>query len=240
VWVALAALVNTFRVGAAACAVALGSLWLAWVVLVPSFVSVAAAARHPVPPRAELIAASRRASPIPRAEIIPLIERYYAEHPGQRPPGLEVAKYNFPLYWTATQREAERRMAPVVARYDRARAAQQRLVDWLRVLSPAVVAQEAFNDLAGTGVARHHRFLAAVDEFHRAHRGFYEPRTFAQVRITSADYDRMPRFAFAEEPASAPVRRAAAGVVTLVASALLLGAAAFWRARRGGDATVGM
>ncbi|MGQ0541197.1 MAG: DUF3526 domain-containing protein, partial [Blastocatellia bacterium] len=90
-------------------------------------------------------------------------------------------------------------IAPVVERYDNALAAQQSFVQRVSVFSPALLTQETLNDLAGTGFSRHRRFYDQMLEFYRAHLDFYEAKSFSDTRLTSSDYDQMPRFVFHEE-----------------------------------------
>jgi ABC-2 type transport system permease protein len=197
-WFGIAALVNLYGSASATNAAALAAIWIALVLIVPTLVHLTATAARPVPSRLELIAASRDAQVRARRPV-ELLENYYAKHPERRPAGKDLRVYDFPFYYAAIQREIDRQIAPEVERYDRALEAQQDFVQTAGVLSPALLAQEIFNDLAGTGFNRYQAFYRQTLEFYNAHVEFYEAKSFSDTPLQSADYDRMPRFAFREE-----------------------------------------
>ena len=91
----------------------------------------------------------------------------------------------------------------------------------LKWLSPAVVAQEALNDIAGTSLARYQHFLAVVDRYHEEWRNFFIPMVSARATMTAADYDAIPRFEYQEESSGAILRRVSGGTVGLVIPILL-------------------
>lgn len=128
IWLALIALVNCSLKSSTHSAVLLGFLAVLWIMVLPALVGIAVSVRHPVPPRADLIGATRAADTRVRTQVVELLERYYAEHPGTRPEGLDPRVYNFPLYWTAIQSEVERQLSPVLASYEQALSRQERLV----------------------------------------------------------------------------------------------------------------
>jgi ABC-2 type transport system permease protein len=94
-------------------------------------------------------------------------------------------------------------LRPEEERFAAALAAQQRLVDRYLFLSPAVLAQQAAVEIAGSGLHRHRRYVAAVREFIPQWLAFLVPKVFAGHRMTLADFDAVPRFSFAEEGAGA-------------------------------------
>lgn len=214
VWLAVAALVNLYGKSSASNALTLAAVWIGLVMLAPTFINLAAQTVSPMPSRLELINFSRQVQEESR-QPVELLENYYREHPEARPPNKDLTKYDFPFYYTAIQREQQRRVAPVLARYDDALAAQQNFMRVAAVVSPPLVAQETLNDLAGTGYARHRRFIEQVHQYHQAHKDFFEPLVFRDARLTAADYDRMPRFAFREESNAALFTRIFVAVLFL-------------------------
>lgn len=214
-WLAIAALVNLYGASSASNAVTLAAVWIGFVMLCPTFINLAAGAIHPVPSRLELINVSRDVQEQTRVPV-QLLEAYYREHPEARPANKDLTKYDFPFYYTAIQREQHLRLAPLMQRYETALAAQQNLVRWASLLSPSLVAQESLNDLAGTGYARHRRFIEGVTAYHQAHRDFFEPRAFRDASLSSDDYNNMPRFTFAEETAATLATRIIAASLVLM------------------------
>jgi ABC-2 type transport system permease protein len=137
---------------------------------------------------------------------------------------------DFNLLRVAVNDEVERRVAPELGRFETQLERQQRLVGRLRFLSPAILAQEAMTDLAGTGTARHRHFLALVDDYHRQWRSFLIPRIFQ--RVTILDHQSLPRFRFQEESEGAVVARVAMNLGALALPAGVLAVVGSRRLRR--------
>lgn len=122
----------------------------------------------------------------------------------------------------AVQQEVDRRMQPVLKRYEGQLVRQQQAVERFRFLSPAIIMQEALNGIAGTGLERYRHFLALVDSYHKGWQNFFLPKIFQQTRMTEEDYAQLPRFVYREEPLDPAVRRIALGLVGLALSGALL------------------
>ena len=91
---------------------------------------------------------------------------------------------------------------------------QQRLVDRLRVVSPAILVQDSLADVAGTGAPRHQWFVQQVDAFHRGWRSFFNGRVAGRVRLD--DYQQVPQFTFVEEPIGAVLLRTGRSVASIL------------------------
>jgi ABC-2 type transport system permease protein len=109
---------------------------------------------------------------------------------------------------------------------------QQRLVDRFRLFSPAIVAQDALNDVAGTGAARYRHFVSLVKDYHAKWRALFAGMIVRKDRLSPASYDGFPRFMYQEEALGDVVRRAGTGGAILAAIALVLGALGIRRLRR--------
>jgi ABC-2 type transport system permease protein len=109
---------------------------------------------------------------------------------------------------------------PVIDRVDAQVRHQQAAIDWLKFLSPAILLQDAHNDISGTGAARHRVFLARVDCFHQRWRAFFTPLIFQKASFTT--FENVPRFTFQEEPTSAVVSRVLWSLLGLALPAALL------------------
>jgi ABC-2 type transport system permease protein len=115
----------------------------------------------------------------------------------------------------SVQDQVDRSLAPVLARYDDQLARQQAVVDRYRFFSPALLAQQALSDVAGTGAARYRHFRQVVADFHAEWQGFFIPRIFQQQLLTATDYQRLPRYAFPEEDPRAVAARVLVALVGL-------------------------
>jgi ABC-2 type transport system permease protein len=163
-----------------------------------------------------------------------LLSRYYEDHPELAPAGGASDPNEFFNRALAVQEETDRLRRPVMEHFDRQVAGQQSLVNRFRFISPAIVAQAALNDLAGTDAARYQHFHVLVSEFHQLWRNYFISRIREQqkVKLTSVDYDHFPAFAFREEPTRPVLLRALAGLLGLVAPAAAISAIGLFRLRR--------
>jgi ABC-2 type transport system permease protein len=85
---------------------------------------------------------------------------------------------DFNMVRVAVNSEVERRVGPVLDRYARQLSAQQGIVTRARFLSPAILMQDALNDIAGTGTARHREFVKQVEVYHQRWRDYFIPLVF--------------------------------------------------------------
>ncbi len=230
VWFGLVVLVASFGRSSSTNAMALAALWLAGVILVPSLLNMLATAVYPVPSRVEMIQAVREASDDASQQGSALLARYYEDHPELAVGGAEQAMNDFNVIRIAVGAEVEDRVRPVLDRYASQLAGQQRLVARLRVLSPAVLMQEALNDISGTGVPRHQHFMQQVADYHDRWRAYFVPLIVRQARLER--YDTLPVFSYADEPAGLVIARVRAAIALMMSIALVVGVIGVLRLRR--------
>jgi ABC-2 type transport system permease protein len=230
VWFAIALFVASRGLGSAANATVLASVWLVLVVILPAMFNLAATTFYPVPSRVELVQAVRVASDDANAEGARLLARYYDDHPELSTGDAAQAMTDFNVVRVAVNDEVERRVRPVVERHERQIAGQQALIDMLRFVSPAVLMQNALNDVAGTGLARHQAFMAQVDAYHRTWRAHFTPLVLARTPVL--DYRALPAFTYAEEATGRVGGRVALSLVGLLLPAVIIGSLAIGRLKR--------
>lgn len=230
VWFALALLVASFGRPSSTNAMALAALWLTFVILVPSILNMGATTLYPVPSRVEMIQAVREASDEANERGATLLARYYEDHPELAVGGADQAMTDFNIIRVAVTSDVEARVRPVLDRYERQIAAQRRVVSRLRLLSPAILMQDALNDISGTGTARHQHFFQQVAVFHEQWRNHFVPLIFRKATVDR--YAALPAFVFADEPVRTVAARVAAGIGLMLAPALVLGAIGLRRLRR--------
>jgi ABC-2 type transport system permease protein len=229
-WFSLAVLVASLGRASAANATILATLWLVLVVMLPSLFNLVATTMYPVPSRVEMIQAVRVASDEATGAGSTLLARYYEDHPELATGGAEQAMNDFNVIRVAVDDDVARRVRPVVARYEQQIDAQQRIMERLRFLSPAVLMQDALNDIAGTGTPRHRHFLDQVDHFHAQWRGFFVPLIVQKAQIAS--FDHVPRFTYREEATTDVARRILVGLLGLTAPAVCVAVLGLRRLRR--------
>lgn len=221
-WFGLAAWVNSAGWRSAVNALVIATAWLAWLIVIPSLIGLAATTLAPVPSRAQLVNEVREAANLTAPDFARLLTTYQEEHPDVAP--AVTSADSVAVRGLALQDETDRRIAPVLAAYRSARARQQRVVDPLRFLSPAILAYDAAGELAGTSTARYRRFAEQLDAYHGRWRDYFYPLARRHVPLTAADYDRAPRFVFEEErPVRVHARLLVAMTAIVVPGLLMLG-----------------
>jgi ABC-2 type transport system permease protein len=76
------------------------------------------------------------------------------------------------------------------------------------------------------------RYEAQTVAYHEAWKAFFFPRIDARDALTPPEFDRIPAFAWQEEPAGLMRGQAALAVLQLLVPSLLLFGLAAWRLRR--------
>ncbi len=202
-WWGVVALFIARARSSATTALALASAWLLLVIIVPWLLNLIASRLYPLPSRTDYILAMRSAVDVAEERRTELLARYLYDHPELAPKDTPVEQMHYSAMDIASGQEIEARVRPVREQFDRQLAAQQILIDRWQFLSPAILAQQAFNDLAGADRERHRAFLTQVEHYVGALRMFFEPRILSgQFRFEQ--FDAWPRYVWREPP---PARR---------------------------------
>jgi ABC-2 type transport system permease protein len=232
-WFSLAFVVNAVGRHSASNAVALVGFWLVFVVVTPPVLNLAIQTVYPVPSRVELIQAIRSAGEDATRKGSSLLARYLEDHPELAPGGgSSAATADFGTLLVALNDATEKSVQPVLARFEDQLSAQRRMAARLRYLSPAIVVQDALNDLAGSSTERHQMFLAQTAEYHRRWREFFIPRILRGEKLSATDVDRFPAFQFREEGVDAVLARCGVAFAGLAISVAAAAAAGMWAMRR--------
>ncbi|WP_406693958.1 DUF3526 domain-containing protein [Singulisphaera sp. Ch08] len=229
-WFALAVAINALGRSSATNALALAGTWFLLVAVVPAMASLLVRVTYPVPSRIELIQAVREASDQAKADGPKLNARFLEAHPELARGQAEASE--FAIQSLAVQEASEAGAAAVLNRFETQLGHQQRLVDRLRFLSPAIATLEALQDVAGTGSARYTHFAAQVDQFHGGWRDYFRPKILAGDLIRRDDLARIPTFSFREEPLGAVAARASIGLAGLLLPTLVVGSLGLTAMRR--------
>lgn len=231
-WLVLAIAVNAAGRSSAANAMTLSGLWLLFVAVIPPVVNAAAKEMYPVPSRVDLIQAIRAAGSESTKKGSQLLARYLEDHPELAARSADSSAADYGTLLVALNDATERQVQPVLDRFDQQMRSQQMLADRLRYLSPAIVTQSAYLDLAGSGERRHRHFLAQVDEYHRQWRAFFVPRILRKQLLAVNDLGRLPTFVYQAEATSAVMSRMPSLFAGLLLPVLAVAVAALRRLRR--------
>ncbi len=215
-WFSLAVFINSYGYSSATNAVAAAAVWLILVLVLPSLLNILVSVIYPVPPRTETISAIRGVNLDMRRDGKKLLAEHYQDHPELMPKEGEKAFEDFGLAFVHIQREQKKRVVEVEERFAEQVANQQNLVQKLGLISPSVIAQEAFNEIAGTGLNRYRHFRLQVKEFDRQWTDFFLPRIYKMDSLTAKDFESIPRFEYEEESFSTIGSRVGIGVLILL------------------------
>jgi ABC-2 type transport system permease protein len=225
-WTALAVLAVSFRRGSAFTALVLAAAWLILVVLIPWLINLAAATLHPLPSRTSYVLAVRAANEFvePEAKRYELLARYLGDHPELAPAAGASQAMHYTAANIAATQEVEARLRPVQARFDEQLARQQALVDASQWLSPAVLAQQGFVEIAGAGWPRHRWFLRLAEAYSDELRRYFNPLVLSG-RFEFRAFDDWPRFTWSEPAGETATRVSAAlaGLLLPAAAMMALG-----------------
>jgi ABC-2 type transport system permease protein len=222
-WFAVSLTVNALGARSAANAIVLVSVWVFLVLVVPSLLHLVASYMYSAPARMELIHAARRSSNEGEEEGKSLVTKYYAAHPefagGDKSPNYTDEGR---LYY-AVHAKITRDLEPLMSRFYTQLDRQQQLINRYCFVSPAIIAQEALNDLAGTGAARFALFRSQATALQSAFQSFFISPLFKGVRIASKDFDSLPRFNWREEETTDVTLRVASRLAALSVLCVLAG-----------------
>jgi ABC-2 type transport system permease protein len=236
-WLALVVAYGLFWLGlafaVAACgwrseanAAVLAGAWILLVLVVPGLLNIAVQVASPVPPRLEYVTTLRHTSNETSKASAELLARYYHEHPELAAAG---EQQGFLPRFYASQREVDRRLAPVMEELEDRLRAQQALVERWRFLSPAVVLKEALDDVAGSSPRRQWRYTEQAQEYLARWHQRLSPKIFLGAALGPEELGGLPRFSFEEEPLAVMGRRVVVGLAGLLLPAAAL---ALWGWRR--------
>lgn len=222
-WFGLAVLVNSYATSSATNALTLAGAWLGLVLVLPSVANLIATSVYPVPSRVEMVQAMRTAGKEAQTKGSVLLSKYMEDHPELLPAG-EKPQADFASLSYAVQIEVDKKVQPILDQFDNQVEQQQQFVDKFRYLSPAILAQSAINDLAGTSLGRYKHFSRQVDGFFEVWKAYFLPKVFQKTKLQSGDMSAFPSYRYEEESDADILGRV--GVVLL--GMLVLTSAVMW------------
>ena len=234
-WFALVVAVNAFGASSATNAMVLVIAWVLLVLVAPVLLNLAVTQASPAPSRTELATRQRIVTAEAMKRHADLMSTDY-RHVGRgavlvpRDGKIEIAGRLLGNY--LIEKDVDAAIKPELDRFDVQQAKQQVLLGRFSAVSPAAVAYEGMTALAGTGTRRQARFEAQTVAYHEAWKRFFFARIDARDALAPPDFDRIPAFAWQEEPASLVRGQAGWAVLQLLVPSLLLFGLAAWRLRR--------
>lgn len=224
-WFLAAFVVNLFGKSSGYNAVTLVSVWLTIVLLIPSVISQLSNSLYPVPSRINMIHQYRVVKAEADKNANEILKTYYRDHPELAPKDTtQENQYAWILSYFASSELVNKSVKPILDTYDEALSKQQTWVDQLRFLSPAILVQNSFNELAGTSTAHYSDFRNQVIAFADVWKGYFKPRMFANELMRAEQMKDLPKHTYA----TAQVKSHYASDLTALLFFVLLVAAISW------------
>lgn len=215
-WFALAVLVNALGHSSATNGIVLAGAWLAFVVVVPTLVSVGATTLYPAPSRMDFTTAAREAQTAAEFERMRALDAYYYDHLELVPDAADKAN-DFLTLAMANSAAVEKAVMPLYEEFQAQLNRQEAAVARFQYLSPTLMMQLALNEIAGTSADRYEHFMTQVFAFHKQWTEFFAGRFLKRTPLTTAEYDLFPKFTYVEEPAGAVMARLLPSLLGLLA-----------------------
>jgi ABC-2 type transport system permease protein len=194
-WFALAFLVNLLSNSSAKNAVSLLGLWVVFVLLVPSVLNQLGNTLYPMPPRTLMINEMRLQKAEATKQQDKILDNYLRDHP-EYAINDSTQSRSFWHGYMASQKLVKEALAPIVGSYEEQLSKQQ---DWTRKMqwiSPAIIAQESLNSLAGTSTQDYEAYRKQVVQFAELWRAHFMPFLFNNTLFTTNDHDALPQFQY--------------------------------------------
>lgn len=223
-WSVLVAAVAARARGADQSLLALAACWMLLVVVLPSAINTAVEMVFPVPQRILYVDQLRDATDEAKAEGSRMLANFLEDHPEMASRPVDPQDYHAQRF--VVQQQVEAAMAPLADEFRRRRDARHHSLQWLRFLSPAILAAEGLEEAAGTGEGRYRHFHQQVDAFHTEWRAFFEPHVLSREPFSA--HAQIPHFGYHEESTG----QVAGRLLPLLLGLGLMGALAGLAARR--------
>ena len=192
-WFILACLINLRGQSSANNAVWLIACWIILVLLIPSSLNQMANSLYPVPSRARLINELRVVNALAEEKADELLENFLRDHPELA--GFEGGSRGWQEYF-ASQDLIRKEIQPVLKDYEGKLQQQQQWVNKLRMISPALLLQSAFNELSGTSTRHYEDFRHQVADFSLTWRDYFLPKIFKGESFTLDMMNHLPAFQY--------------------------------------------
>ncbi len=194
-WFVLAFATNIWIKTSAKNAITLIGFWILFVMLSPSVLNQLSNTLYPIPSRMQMLSEIRvqKAEAAKRQDEI--LDSYLRDHPelttndSTKVPG-------FYQKYMATQKLIQDKIQPLVTEFEIQLNNQHKFVNTTSWLSPALVVQNALNQIAGTSEKEYQNFKNQSLIFAQEWRNFFLPMLFKDLEFKKSDYKNLPEFKY--------------------------------------------
>lgn len=192
-WFGFCALFNLFQTSSAVNAVSLAGVWVLFLLLIPSLISMLASSLNPIPSRALWITDQRSIQQEVAQENDALFDSWITEHPEEFVESDTPSFYEVWLRQLITAEATQNREKVAQVRFEEAKEQQAALVSRLRPLSPSMWVQSWLERRAGTDAERLASLNDEMLKFQKEWYDFFVPRFRRLEFLSSEEYDLIPK-----------------------------------------------
>jgi ABC-2 type transport system permease protein len=198
-WFAIAVIVNLNGKSSGMNAATLVGAWVIIVLILPAVISQTANSIYPVPSRVSMIHEFRVAQAESTKNTQKIMQEYMSGHPELAPKDTTQANhYSWWLGYFARADVVNAAVHPLVVECNVNIERQQAWVSNLRFTSPAILLQDAMNDIAGTSTAHYNDFRDQVMSFSQVWRSYFAPRMFGNQKMQTSDISSLPAYKYSD------------------------------------------
>ncbi|MEO0571132.1 MAG: DUF3526 domain-containing protein [Bacteroidota bacterium] len=198
-WFALAFLVNLWVGSSAKNAVALLGFWVVFVLLVPSVLNQLGNTIYPMPSRNLMINEMRNLKADVTEKQDQILDNFLRDHP-EYAINDTTQRRSFYHRYMASQNLIREELSPLVNSFEGQLQNQQAWIGKFKWISPAILAQESLNKMAGTSKEDYEHYRKQVVVFAGKWRGHLVPFLYNNKDFSQADYDGLPSFYYQVKP----------------------------------------
>jgi ABC-2 type transport system permease protein len=192
-WYALCIGVNFFSHRSSLNALSLAGVWVLFVLVIPAVITLLASYMHPVPSRTLWTTELRAIEQSVNADRDYYFESWKADHPQEVLEGETPVFYRTWLQRIVTNEVIQERIDAAEDRFNSARDKQQKLIEMLRPLSPAMVLHHRLQQIAGTDAAHLLTLDSRMRSFQAEWQEFFMPRFRQLDMLEPSDMKHIPR-----------------------------------------------
>ena len=228
-WFALSFLVNLWIGSSSKNAVAMLGLWVVFVLLVPSVLNQLGNTLYPMPSRTLMINEMRTMKAEVTKRQDEILDNYLRDHP-EYALNDTTQQRGFWHRYMASQKLIKKELSPVVNDYEEQLQKQQDWIGRFKWISPAIIAQESFNQMAGTSTQDYENYRKQVVDFASTWREHFMPFLYNNQNFSQQDYPDLPTFTYT--PNQARIGSGIALVLLLSVVVYVLGILVYQRQKK--------
>lgn len=197
-WIGIIALVASYNRRSEFNIMALLSLWLAFVFIVPSGASAILETVYPTPTRLAYLAEARETENETRLRESEIANQFILDHPEM----LVNEAAEIPAFLRSSflvTNTVDQATRPILDEFEAAAQRREASVGIIRYLSPAIIVHGLFNDLAGTSAARHQSYVQQVRAFKAEYAERVGPGIVAGQPLSMAEFEAIGAFRFQDD-----------------------------------------